>query len=258
VQITSRHNLLLQEIRRAHSAGRTTAEGLVAAEGPHLLQEALRGSWAVERVVVTPAARLKFPSVLARFESQLLEVAEQAFASVAATEHSQGVLALLRPRIWTWPELIGKLALLVVLDRVQDPGNAGTLVRSAEAFGATGVIFGHGSVHFSNSKFLRATAGSIFRLPFISGLAPEAVFENLRAGGIRAYALTPSGDRPIQEVDLRQTCALVTGSEGAGVSDDWLVHAETVRIPAVQVESLNAAVACSIALFEAGQQRSRL
>jgi RNA methyltransferase, TrmH family len=147
---------------------------------------------------------------------------------------------------------------LLVLDGVQDPGNAGTLVRSAEAFGATGIVFGRGSVHFSNAKFLRATAGSIFRVPFLSGLMPEIVLESLTASGIAVHTLAASGSRTIWEVDLRKPCALVTGSEGAGVSAEWLTHAGGVRIPAIQVESLNAAVACSIALFEASRQRSSL
>jgi TrmH family RNA methyltransferase len=258
LQITSRHNPILQEIRRATSAGRMTSDGLVAAEGPHLLQEALRGSWNIEQVFVTPAAHLKFASVLNRFENELVEVSDQAFGSTATTEHSQGVLTLLRPRNWAWRDLLSTRALLLILDGVQDPGNAGTLVRSAEAFGATGIVFGHGSVHFSNSKFLRATAGSIFRVPFLTGLIPDTILERLVESGIALHALVASGNRTIHQVDFAQPCALITGSEGAGVSAVWLAHAIAVRVPAIQVESLNAAVACSIVLFEASRQRSSL
>jgi RNA methyltransferase, TrmH family len=258
VQITSRHNPVLQEIRRAVSAGRTTPGGLIVAEGPHLLEEALRGSWTIDRVIATPTARRKYSRLLRSFDSEVVEVSDSAFASLAATEHNQGVLILLNPRIWNWRDLLVPSALLVVLDGIQDPGNAGTLVRSAEAFGATGVIFGRGSVHIANSKFLRATVGSIFRLPFISGVAPAEVLKNLSVGGVLVYALAADGERAIQDVDLRRPCALVTGSEGAGLSEEWRTGSAVVRIPAVQVESLNAAVACSIALFEASRQRAKL
>jgi RNA methyltransferase, TrmH family len=256
VQITSRHNPVLQEVRRAVSAGRLMPGGLVVAEGPHLLEEALRGSWTIERIVATASARQKYDPLLYSADSEVVEVSETAFKSIAATEHNQGVLTILKPRDWSWKDLLVPAALLVVLDGIQDPGNAGTLVRSAEAFGASGVIFGRGSVHIANSKFLRATVGSIFRLPFVSGAEPREVLTNFRAGGIQVYGLAAKGELAIQDVDLRPSCALVTGSEGAGLSAEWREHSAAVRIPAAQVESLNAAVACSIALFEASRQRA--
>lgn len=258
MQITSRHNPVLQEIRRAVSTGRVTPGGLVVAEGPHLLEEALRGCWTIDRIVATPVARQKYSHLLRSFDSEIVDVSESAFAPLAATEHNQGVLTLLKPRVWNWIDLLVPAALLVVLDGIQDPGNAGTLVRSAEAFGATGVIFGRGSVHVANSKFLRATVGSIFRIPFVSGVAPGEVLKNLGPSGIAVYALAADGELEIQDLDLRNPCALVAGSEGAGLSEEWRPGSATVRIPAVQVESLNAAVACSIALFEASRQRAKL
>jgi TrmH family RNA methyltransferase len=143
----------------------------------------------------------------------------------------------------------------VILDGVQDPGNAGTIVRSAEAFGATGLIFLEGSVHVANGKFLRATAGSIFRLPFLENQSGSGLAARVRSAGKRLYALTAQGKASVGEADLRQPCALVVGSEAHGVSPELRSLAEAVRIPTAQVESLNAAVACSIALYEAARQR---
>jgi TrmH family RNA methyltransferase len=124
------------------------------------------------------------------------------------------------------------------------------MVRSAEAFGASGVALANGGVHLANGKFLRATAGSLFHLPYSERIAVE----DLRS--VRIYALVSQAARPIQDADLRGPCALVVGNEGAGVSHELLRMAEPVSIPTRRVESLNAAVACSIALFEAQRQRS--
>jgi RNA methyltransferase, TrmH family len=129
MEITSTRNPLLQKIRKAVLAGRPTEDGLIVAEGPHLLEEALRGSWRVEQVLTTPAGRIKYADLLQRVDAEVVEVAGPAFESAADTQHSQQILALLKPRNWNWDELLGKTALLTVMDGIQDPGNAGTIVR---------------------------------------------------------------------------------------------------------------------------------
>ncbi len=236
---------MLQEIRRAVSSNRSMDDGTIVIEGPHLIEEAKRGHWQLEQVLATPEAMQKFGL------HDAIEVSSKAFEAISATEHSQGVLGLVRPRKWTWGELIGGNALVVILDGIQDPGNAGTLVRSAEAFGATGLVFVAGCVRVSNGKFLRATAGSIFRMPYLENAHPNAL------RGLKLYALTAKSEMNLSDAELRESCGLITGNEGAGISFDLADRAQGVRIPAVQVESLNAAVACSIALFEAFRQRSR-
>lgn len=248
--LTSIHNPMLQEIRRAVKEGRPTEDGLIVIEGPHLIEEAAESPWRIERVFVTAASRLRHQIPLSRLRAAVLEVGARAFASMAGTENSQEILALARPKRWGVLDLFRERALVVVLDGLQDPGNAGTIVRSAEAFGATGLAMANGGVHLANGKFLRASAGSLFSLPYL---------ERIEAGDLRrvpVYALVPQTARPIQEVDLRRPCALVVGNEGAGISREIMQIAEPVSIPTRRVESLNAAVACSIALFEAQRQRS--
>ncbi len=147
-------------------------------------------------------------------------------------------------------------ALVVILDGIQDPGNAGTIVRSAEAFGASGVVFLKGCSRVANGKLLRATAGSIFRVPFLEGVSVFQLATYLRASQLNLYALAASGEASLAHANLRAPCGLVVGSEGAGVSPELLSGAQTLRIPTSNVESLNAAIACSIALFEAQQQRT--
>jgi TrmH family RNA methyltransferase len=147
--------------------------------------------------------------------------------------------------------------LVVVLDGVQDPGNAGTIVRSAEAFGAGGIVLLEGSVRVANGKFLRAAAGSIFRLPFLEAVERVEFIKRARSLGLTLYALAARGETSLQEADLRIPCALVVGGEGSGVSPELLAAGTVLSIPARKVESLNAAVAASIALFEAARQRER-
>lgn len=255
--ITSRHNPLLQEVRRAVAAGRLTTEGYVVAEGPHLLEEAARGVWTVALVLATPTARKRWASVIAGLGAEVVEVSEAALASAAGTEQTQGVLTLLRPHASEWETLLsGTSPSLLVLDGLQDPGNAGTLVRSAEAFGATGVVFLPSSVRVSNAKFLRATAGSIFRLPYLEGVDAEELLSQLERRSVTLWALAAQGSSVIWQADLRQGWALAVGGEGDGVSTALLRRARMLRIPAPGVESLNAAVAGSIALFEASRQRA--
>ena len=256
MQLTSAQNPLLKAIRRAASAGRPTDDGLIVVEGPHLLEEALRGEWRIEQILTTPAASTLYADLLRDARCEKVEVSARAFAALAATESTQEVLALLRPRVWTWDDLTGESPLLVVLDGVQDPGNAGTIVRSAEAFGATGVVFLRGCARVANGKLLRATAGSMFRMPFLEGVSAAELIGHMQASNISLYALIQSAPNGLPETDLRDKCALAVGGEGAGISDAILAEAQTVRIPTRNVESLNAAIACSIALFSAQQQRN--
>ena len=230
----------------------------MVAEGPHLLAEALRGRWRTEAVFATLRARERFGDLLARTPCETVEVSEAAFAAASATEHGQGVLALLRPQTFSWRDVIGHSAAILVLDGLQDPGNAGTLVRSGEAFGATGVVFTQSSVRVSNPKFLRATAGSIFRMPYLEEVGAADLLSRMAQHSVALWALAAQGETPLMAADFGRPWALAVGSEGAGVGPELLRNARPLRIPSAAVESLNAAVAGSIALFEAARQRQTL
>jgi len=256
MQLTSTKNPLLRSIRGAAAAGRPTEDGLIVAEGPHLLEEALSGEWQIEQVFATPGALNRHADLLSRIDAEIREISARAFESVAATEASQELLALLRPRAWNWAELVAGRALVVALDAMQDPGNAGTIVRSAEAFGATGVILLQGSVRVANGKFLRATAGSIFRMPFVESWEANEFIKQAQRRHLGLYALVPAAGTILAENDFRQPCALAVGSEAHGISLELARHMRPISIPTGKVESLNAAIACSIALFEAQKQRS--
>jgi len=258
MQLSSPKNPFLQIVRRAVKTGRPTETGLVAIEGPHLVAESLRGTsrWSLEQILTTTAGRERYADLLRNAPAEIIEVSAKAFQSVAGTGTSQEILALLRPKTWLWEEVTGAAGVVVVLDGIQDPGNAGTIVRSAEAFDAAGVVFLEGCARVANGKLLRATAGSIFRIPFLEGIGRKDLAEMTRRQ-LRLYALAADGRVPVTQADFGRPCALAVGSEGSGVSDEVLAFAQTVAVPSVKVDSLNAAVACSIALFEAAKQRRK-
>ncbi|MGD0620344.1 MAG: RNA methyltransferase, partial [Bryobacteraceae bacterium] len=169
---------------------------------------------------------------------------------------SQGVVTLLRPPAWTLDHVFRGISLVVIVDGVQDPGNGGAIVRAAEAFGATGVVFVKGSANPYNPKALRASAGSVFRIPLVAAADDRlllAVAEKKRA---RLYAAMPRGGCTIDATNLSGRCAVVIGAEGRGVSQVLASEAMPLRIPTSAVESLNAAMAAGIILYEARRQRS--
>lgn len=260
--ITSLQNAAVQAIRRAIRHGHPLEGGRIAAEGPHLVEEALGGCWPIEEVWTTPAGRQRYADLLARvhthFRAPVQETSTRIFQALSGTKHAQEILVLLRPRAWDWAELVRPDALIVVLDGIQDPGNAGTIVRSAEAFGATGVVFLAGTVGLANGKFLRASGGSIFRVPFLASVATNHLLNLFEQSDLKRYALTAQAGMSLPDADFRTRVVLAVGSEGAGISPHLLEASEAVSIPVPKVESLNAAVACSIALFEAARQRGRL
>lgn len=258
VSISSPDNPLVKEVRRAIERGGLTAEGCAIAESFHLLDEALRSAQ-VEQVLVAESAR---PTVEERLKGQgipLAVLADKLFDSISATETSQGVAVLVKPPRWTMADVFGgpispPASLVVVLDAIQDPGNAGAIVRAAEAFGATGVVFVRGSVSPFNPKTLRGSAGSLFRVPFVSGVLTAEIAAECVRRGVERLAAVPRGE--FRSADLAQPCALIIGSEGRGVSDELKAGATPVAIPTCGVESLNAAMAAGILLYEASRQRS--
>lgn len=255
--LTSTKNPRLQEIRRAAATGRPTDDGFIPIEGPHLLGEALRSSWDVVEVFATAEAGGRHDELLRRVKAPVTELSRRAMESLASTDTTQEIIALVQPRRWAWNDLLIAKPILVALDGIQDPGNAGTMVRSAEAFGASGVVFLKNSVRSSNGKFIRATAGSIFRVPFLEGWTTADFLRHTKEARLPLLALTPKGRIGLHEAALPNGGVLIVGSEGTGVSPELLPAAQGIRIPTQAVESLNAAAACSIALYVIHQGRAR-
>ena len=236
--------------------GSLTPDGYAVAEGFHLLEEALRSECAIKSILASESvhqAVLRHVQGLRRIH--FVRVADELFPDLSSAETPQGVIALVKPPAWDLEHLFRGNSLVVVLDGIQDPGNAGAILRSAEAFGATGAVILKGTVSPYNPKALRASAGSVFRLPLISGLDEALASAALEQRRIDVYAAMPTGGRLLHDVDLTRRCAFVIGSEGRGVGQRLRSIASDISIPVVQVESLNASLAAGILLYEARRQR---
>lgn len=256
--ITSAQNPLLKEIRKAVAKGSTTPDGFCVAETPHLAEEALRSPCEVSTLILSEEVSAGVERhLLAIRRVPVVRLSPELFKGIAATEAPQGVIALAKPPDWAVSDVLLSRALAVVLDGIQDPGNAGAIMRSAEAFGSTGIVFLKGCVSPYNPKAVRASAGSLFRLPFVVNVDAAALVEESRNAGVDLIAAMPRANVSLPEARLSRACAFVVGAEGSGVGRVISENAQGIRIPTMQVESLNASIAASILLYEAWRQRQR-
>lgn len=245
-RITSRQNPLVQQIRKLNTSrsGRRT-EGLFVGEGPKLLAEALCAGMEVAAVVGSAGVRTGCPPTIRQ-----VEVPEDLLKSLSTTETPQGVLFLCRMPALTPPDKLSGGRYLV-LDGLQDPGNLGTIWRTADAFGADGLLLVNNCADPFSPKTVRATMGAAFRLPaWECGLGEAKAL--LDDAGIPLYATALRDDTlDVREAELSRA-AVVIGSEGRGISREALaLCAGTVKIPMRErCESLNAAVAASVVLWE--------
>ena len=259
--VQSKQNARLKELRKALTSPGRNERGLVGVEGPNLIGEALRSGLRVECIFVGGKGAAVAFEPGAIDEIDFLLVPEGHLESILTTESPQPSAALVRPPDWTWADVLRKNRegppLVVVLAGLQDPGNLGTIIRSAEAFGADGVICLEGTVSSWNSKAVRASAGSVFRVPVLNASEGDAM-ARLRDAGVRILATAAQGAQPADLVDLAEPVALLIGNEGNGVPVDLAAKADgVITIPCPgPVESLNAAVATSVLLYEAARQRA--
>jgi len=262
--ITSLRNPALQRYRDLRDAGARRDTGLAAAEGVNLLREALLSEVELIQVFLGDRARGReeFAAIAARLEAwessgrgECFSVPGAVLERAAHTESPQGVLAIFRPRRFSLEEALGTDGPVLLLDRIADPGNLGLILRTAEAAGCDGVVLGPGSVDPLNPKCVRASAGSIFRVP-VARADLSAAAAALAAAGGRLFATSPHGGIVYTAADLRGRVGLLLGQEGGGLAPEYLDRFEGLRIPTGRVESLNVAMATGILLYEAHRQRS--
>lgn len=266
-RIEGRHNPLVKQLRQAFSRTELTEGGDCAIEGLRILEEAIRSGLRLSAVFFRESAQDRaerlLPQIGAHVETLLLP--DRLFDSLVPSESPQGVAALVRLREFALDDLIERLQVgpMVVLAGLQDPGNLGTILRSSEAFGSAGVVLGEGTVSPFNSKVIRASAGSVFRLPLVHAHGKSAegkleeVAEKLRTQGVRLIATSSHKGTALDQADLKGSTALFFGNEGAGLPRELMARMdEFISIPHTPlVESLNAGVAASIVLYEAARQR---
>ncbi|HWG19436.1 MAG TPA: RNA methyltransferase [Terracidiphilus sp.] len=258
--VQSKQNARLKELRRALIRPGRETHGLAGIEGINLVEEALDAELNVPCVFVAREAEGSLKGLSIPPSTEVILIERKLLNTALATETPQPVAALVEVPDWTMAHILGPgkrtAPLVVVLAGVQDPGNLGTIVRSAEAFGASGILSLPGTVSAWNPKAVRASAGSVFRMPLIPTTESEC-FAALRQAGTHILATTVYAAQPADTANLTGAVAFLIGNEGSGVPENLAAHADaSVTIPCPgAVESLNAAVAASVLLYEASRQR---
>jgi RNA methyltransferase, TrmH family len=257
-RIEGRHNSLVKELRRAFAQGELTKDGYCAVEGLRIIEEAIRSGLRFLAVFFSDSAGNKAERLLPQIGSQVetLVLPDKLFASVVPSDSPQGVAALVRLHESSLQTMLAGPGPLLAIAGIQDPGNLGTILRSAEAFGAGGVLLGKGTVSPFNSKVIRASAGSMFRVPIVRAKLATVTAE-IKEQGFRLLATSSHKGTALQRANLSGKLVLFIGSEGAGIGRELLPQMdELVLIPhSPKVESLNAGVAASIMLYEIAREK---
>lgn len=256
--ITSKQNSIVKYIRGLRDKRTRDREQRFIIEGFKMVAEAVDSGWIPEKILITgygenqPQARV----ILANSgQAQLVRVSEEVMDHICETETPQGIAALIRiPPVSPADIKAGPGSLFVVADGVQDPGNVGTIIRAADAFGSEAVFLTVGCADLYNAKTLRSTMGSVFHLPVVNGIDSFVLQNFFRQNGI-SIAATSLGESavPLPQAGLKRPLAVIFGSESRGVSEEFLGTADLqIKIPmAGPAESLNVAVAAGIVLYEA-------
>ena len=280
--ITSRENRWIKMFRAGLRGSGPAGDEPIVVEGPKLIEDALRHGIEAEAVLVSESGEREMERILRAASdsesgiarSRVLRTTDKIFEALCGTESPQGVAALFRQPVWAFEDILGRAAaeqddesrtespLVLVMAGVQDPGNVGTILRSAEAFGATGVIATRGTADPWSPKAVRASAGSALRVPLLRGMSIPIVLTQFRVSKIKIVA-TAAGDPKAGEhgarkqTDLREPVAIFIGNEGAGLGLEIESAADAhISIPMSEtVESLNAGIAASILLYEVARQR---
>ena len=280
--ITSRENRWIKMFRAGLRGAGPSGDEPIAVEGPKLIEDALLHGIEAEAVLVSESGEREMERILrAASESEsgvarsrVLRTTDKIFEGLSGTESPQGVAALFRQPVWAFEDILSRVAtdqddekrtespLVLVMAGVQDPGNVGTILRSAEAFGASGVVATRGTADPWSPKAVRASAGSALRLPLLRGMAVPVVLTQLRISKIRIVATAAGesrdGERAApKQTDLWEPLAIFIGNEGVGLGSEIESAADAhISIPMSQaVESLNAGIAASILLYEVARQR---
>ncbi|MEG6617054.1 RNA methyltransferase [Peptococcaceae bacterium 1198_IL3148] len=259
-----RNNPKIKYLRKLSRRQFRQKEGKFFIEGIRFVEELLQSGWPVDALFYTVklTESPRGAELLAKAQQQNIDcwqIGADTLKEVTATDNPQGVLAqLAMPRHQLADMMCATIKPLVVLvDGVQDPGNLGTIIRTADAMGVSGVVLLKGTADLYNPKTLRATMGSIFHLPIIVAAEVDEVMDFLQANNIKLAVGDPHADVAVHEIDFTKPMAIVVGNEANGPTLTTVSRAEikaTIPMPG-NAESLNAAVACSIMLYEAIRQR---
>jgi RNA methyltransferase, TrmH family len=257
--ITSIKNPLVQQIRKLHRTKGRREQNLLLLEGTHLLQTACQANCSLVTLCFTEQWQVRYPQLwtIAFNKAQRIElVTTEVLQSMTTTVKPDGVVATMVSL--KQPEsVIANFQLGLVLERLQDPGNLGTIIRTAVATEVNGIWLTDDSVEIDNPKVLRSSAGAWFDVPMIVSFDLSTVISNYQQTGVQVIATLPTATQPYWEIDLTKPSLIVLGNEGAGLSQKLITLADKiVSIPlGKKIESLNVAIACAVLLYEGKRQR---
>ena len=256
--ITSKENNTIKDIKKLKDKKYRTETGRFLIEGFRFVEEGLKSSFTIEKILVKESIVDKFKEKLQDYihevEEKTFVVGDSIFKTIAGTENSQGVLAVVKMNNHTQTMKDGSY---ILIDQVQDPGNLGTIIRTAHSAGCAGIIMTKGTVDLYNEKTLRSTMGSIFNIPLIQDNHNLDFTKELLSKNYNLICSSLQTDKNFYEVDLVSNSIIAVGNEGNGISDGVMELATTkVKIPMLgSTESLNVAIAASIMIYEGVRQR---
>lgn len=255
--IISKNNSTIKEIKKLKDKKYRTKTGKFIVEGFRFVEEAVLSEFEVEIIIISENSidKLEGYSIKDNIDNntKVFTVDEAIFKSISCTDTPQGIIAVIRNRII---ERVSKNGFYILADKVQDPGNMGTIIRTAHASGANGVIITKGTVDVYNEKTLRSTMGSIFKIPVILD-GDLTIISSLKENGYKVISSSLEAENNFYDVDLVQNIIITVGNEGNGISDEiYKLSDIKVKIPMPgDAESLNAGVAASIMMYESVRQR---
>jgi len=263
--ITSTQNQVVKDIKALSRKKDRMKSGRFVAEGLRFVMSAIQMNAKIDAIVYSDAVYRTeegttfINELIEKAEYKVLEIEEKIFGELSDTQSPQGIMALVHQPKFTWEQIMKPHGFLIILDRIQDPGNLGTIIRTADAAGADGVILLKGTVDAYNPKVLRSTMGSVFEMPVIEGVTWEETFNNLSEAGYTFAATALEKSVEYDSVDYTKSSALIIGNEANGISDEIISQSDiAVKIPIVgSAESLNAGVAAAVMMYEVLRQRRK-
>lgn len=249
LEIESKNNNLFKEIKKLKEKKHRVKNNKYLIEGLRFVEEAIKSEIAIDSIIFTESFKEKNPDLFLKIneDTRLIKMSESLLRQLCSTENPQGVVCVLNMQ----NKELKNGDLVILVDKVQDPGNMGTIIRTAHAAGAAGIIMTKGTVDIYNDKTLRSTMGSIFYIPVIEVDSLD-LLKSLKDRGYKLLVSSLQGEKNFFEEDLKEKVIIAVGNEGNGVSDEiYNISDIKVKIPMPgEAESLNVAVATSIMIYE--------
>ena len=260
--IQSSQNNIVKEIKALHLKKKRDAEGLYFIEGIRFVNDAIENSQDIVKVIASDKLEglnggKELLESVATLCDECYIVSEKLFSEISDTQTPQGILAVLKKKEFDFETTIAQGSSVVVLDSLQDPGNVGTIIRTADAAGISAVILTKGCVDLFSPKVLRSTMGSVFHMPVFEGMYINEIIQVLKESGYKVIASHLDGSNNYFDEDLTVKSAIIVGNEANGISEETTQMADKlVKIPMPgRAESLNASVAASVMIYEIVRQK---